>query len=934
MQQQRIEVAKKLEKVHSNLFILKKDDKEFLIQVGAALEKIVKEMKSDDAELTRVLHLCLEGLKAIYEKQIVEFDVVVNSIKNAIDVTRHALISDNNAEIELSTKKAWQDLWDTLYLNKSDHPMNMDSAEQTVSGPEPGIAETPEASSPEEPVSVQSQEIPMERATTLLEQPPSDESDSFESVNSNGAAEEEFDEAELAELTLNDAAATLVQIETSDKRGLKKVSEIIKRIIKRENYDDEIVDKMLDAISTLNELINGQPENPNILYGEASRHIETALELIESKELSPNENTNESAIDKKPEIKQSTPPPITPKASTGESQVTLAPPKATGTVVPVITSVFEPLPADADSSLIGEFITESREYIENSEAALLAMETNPDDDESVNIVFRAFHTIKGTSAFLGLAGISEFAHRAESFYSRIRDGEIKCIGGYADLSLQAVDMVKELIDNVERALSGAPLLKPANYDQLITILESPEQHGISNESNAQLDELASTETSSSSSTQDDAASRTLDLSAQTTNLRSQSNQQTQQSQQSLSKPTTESSVRVSTGRLDQLIDMVGELVIAQSMVAQDNIVSRNEHHELLKKVMHASKIVRELQDLTMLMRMVPLKPTFQKMARVVRDVARKSKKHVDFVSEGEDVEIDRNMVDLMNDPLVHMLRNSVDHGIEAPADRESIGKNRKGTVKLNAYHSGGSVVLEINDDGHGLDRERIVEKAITRGLIDSDNNMTDNDVYSLIFEPGFSTAKKVTDVSGRGVGLDVVKKGVERLRGRIEINSRPGEGTTFLLRLPLTLAITDGMLVKVGGQRYIVPTINIYMSFRPVLNNLSTIAGKGEMVMLRDTLMPLFRLHRLFNIDDAIEDPTQGLLVVVDDGERQCALLVDELLGQQQVVAKSLGSGIGKVQGISGGAILGDGRVGLILDTTEILTLARQSSDSVSLQNS
>jgi two-component system chemotaxis sensor kinase CheA len=237
----------------------------------------------------------------------------------------------------------------------------------------------------------------------------------------------------------------------------------------------------------------------------------------------------------------------------------------------------------------------------------------------------------------------------------------------------------------------------------------------------------------------------------------------------------------------------------------------------------------------------------------------------------------------------------------------------------------------LRDDGRGLDREKIVRKAIQQGLIATAEGLTDKDVYDLIFAPGFSTADRITDVSGRGVGMDVVRRNIEALRGRVEIQSRPGEGTTFLVRLPLTLAITDGMLVRVGSERYIVPTINIHLSFRPPRTTLSTVAGRGEMVMLRDEIMPLVRLHRVFGVTDAQEDPTEALLMVVGDGTQRTALLVDELLGQQQVVAKTLGDGLGRVPAISGGAILGDGRVGLILDVNELLSLARHGDPAEAL---
>jgi two-component system chemotaxis sensor kinase CheA len=272
-----------------------------------------------------------------------------------------------------------------------------------------------------------------------------------------------------------------------------------------------------------------------------------------------------------------------------------------------------------------------------------------------------------------------------------------------------------------------------------------------------------------------------------------------------------------------------------------------------------------------------------------------------------------------------MVRNALDHGVESPEERERAGKPRQGHVRLSAYQSGGSVIVELQDDGRGLVREKIARKAIEKGLIDSDKGLSDGDVFALIFAPGFSTADKLTDVSGRGVGMDVVKRNIESVRGRVDITSTPGEGTTFYVRLPLTLAVTDGMLVRVGGERYIVPTTNIHMSFRPEPSMLQSVGGRGEVVMLRGEVLPVVRLHRLFDVAGAEHDPTSALLMIVGDGrQRRSALLVDELVAQQQVVAKSLGDGVGAVPGIAGGAILGDGRVGLILDVAEIVALAQR----------
>ena len=386
----------------------------------------------------------------------------------------------------------------------------------------------------------------------------------------------------------------------------------------------------------------------------------------------------------------------------------------------------------------------------------------------------------------------------------------------------------------------------------------------------------------------------------------------------------ESTARVSTERLDSLINMVGELVISHSMISQDTELLDGRHPRIARNIAQTGKIVRELQDLTMALRMVPLKATFQKMARLTRDLSRKSGKNVQFLCEGEDTEIDRNMVESLNDPLVHMVRNAADHGIEPAEARASAGKPQTGTIRLRAFHSAGNVVISLSDDGQGLNRERIRAKAAERGLVDPNRPLSESETFDLIFLPGFSTAEKVTDVSGRGVGMDVVKRNVESLHGRIEVSSTPGQGSTFTLRLPLTMAITDAMVMRVGGVRYLLPTVTIEQSFRPAPGAVSTVAHRGEMVMLRGELIPIVRLHRLYGVPDAVQDPYSALLVSVETEDRRCAVMVDELLGQQQVVVKSLGHGLRHVPGVSGGAILGNGRVGLILDADGLCKLSRQ----------
>ena len=585
------------------------------------------------------------------------------------------------------------------------------------------------------------------------------------------------------------------------------------------------------------------------------------------------------------------------------------------------------VPADADTELLREFAQESLEHLAAAEMALLDLEAEPDDADAVNRVFRAFHTIKGVSGFLGLELVQRVAHLAEGLLDRARDGEIRVVGGYADLALQACDALRTIIEALADASPGQAMAVPEQVDALLAALADPEAAGVSSRGAAQVLRLGDILVAQGDV--DRGTVETIVREQGTTPIGQalvekklvKASQVAKALRTQISQSAAQATVRVTTERMDQLIEMAGELVIAQAMVAQDPEVVDGSR-SLVRKISHAGKIIRSLQDLTMALRMVPLRSPFRKMVRLVRDLARKSGKQVELVLEGEDTEIDRNMVEALGDPLIHMVRNSVDHGIEPPAERAAKGKPPGGTVVLRAYHSAGNVVIEAADDGRGLDRRRILAKAVERGLVEPGREMSDGEVLALIFEPGFSTAKQITDVSGRGVGMDVVKRNIEQLRGRVDAASQPGRGTTFTIRLPLTMAIADAMVLRVGKERYLLPAASIEQSFRPPEGSVSTLTGRGEMVMLRGDVMPVFRLHRLFGVPDAKTDPYQALLIVVEANVRRCALMVDALLGQQQVVIKSLGRALSSIPGVAGGAILGDGRVGLILDAAGIVRLA------------
>ena len=552
-----------------------------------------------------------------------------------------------------------------------------------------------------------------------------------------------------------------------------------------------------------------------------------------------------------------------------------------------------------DLPLVAEFVTEARGHIESAETAILAVEEHPDDLEAVNTIFRSFHTVKGVAGFLNLTQIGALAHAAENLLDLRRKGEIRLGSAAIDVILESIDLLKAMINDLEEAMkTGRPT---ADQPALARVLEhlaaciAGEAAGKARRAASPSTAQASTETPADKST-------------------------------GAREAPADATVKVTTQRLDSLIDTVGELVIAESMVRQDVKQAMGTDLRLARNISHLGKIARSLQELSMSMRMVPIQGVFQKMARLVRDLGRKACKDVELVQSGGETELDRNVVESIGDPLVHMIRNAVDHGIEAPDQRQAAGKPSVGRIELRACHQAGNIVIQVSDDGRGLNRQKIVQKAVAAGLVRQDQELSDAEAFDLIFAPGLSTADKVTDISGRGVGMDVVKRNIESLRGRVDIASTPSRGSTFTIRLPLTLAVIDGLIVQVGPQRYILPLTSTEQSLRPTAQQISTVHGRGEMINVRGALLPLFRLHRLFNVVPRTEDPTQVLVVVVQDNQRRCGLLVDDLLGQQQVVIKSLGDAVGKTKGVSGGAILGDGNVSLILDVPGLVQAATHTS--------
>jgi len=582
-----------------------------------------------------------------------------------------------------------------------------------------------------------------------------------------------------------------------------------------------------------------------------------------------------------------------------------------------------------DVSLVNDFIIEGIEYIDEIEINILNLEQDPENTDTINAIFRPFHSIKGVAGFLNLETIRDLAHNLENLLDKARNRELPVTPSLIDVVLDGADALKAMILQLKDEIESQPL-KPLGVD-LSSLAQRIRKAEKGEEDLPPKIKLGEILVNDGLVTQDD-VEQALEA-AQTPPPRKlgealieEGKVTPKQVSQALRKQTEQTSeastLRVDIRKLDDLIDMVGELVITQSMIQQDLSRQVNADKNLTRDISQFFRITSSLQRTSMSLRMIPIKQTFQRMSRLIRDLSKNAGKIINVEMSGEETEIDRNMVDEVYNPLVHMVRNAVDHGLETSEDRIKAGKSEKGLISLRAYHRGGNIVIEISDDGRGLNRQKIVDKAIKKGLIASADDLSDQDVFKMILLPGLSTAEKITDVSGRGVGMDVVKQAVEKLRGKIDIESAPGAGTSFVTSFPLTLAIIDGMMVKVGPEVYIVPTMAIRQTLRPARAQCNVIVNRAETVNVMGQLLPIVRLHDLFEIKSEKKDPWDAILVVVEGESRAKCLLVDEIIGKAEVVIKSLGSGLKHIKGVSGGAILGDGRIGLILDPEGMFELS------------
>jgi two-component system, chemotaxis family, sensor kinase CheA len=570
-----------------------------------------------------------------------------------------------------------------------------------------------------------------------------------------------------------------------------------------------------------------------------------------------------------------------------------------------------------DPEITAEFISEAIEHFEISDENLMILEKDPENEEAIASIFRAFHTIKGTTSFLGLVPLSKLAHKAENLLDEVRKKRLSFKGLVVDATFNAFDLLKIMIKQLEEALlAGKDFVPdPGLPDVLIQLTKALVV--TQDDSYHKERSLLGTENHEADKNLPEAYLVEGEITGthrETTTANSGSSSQAGK--------TVRQTMKIDADRIDLLLETIGELVIMESIVSRNATMRNGEFHDMDRNLAQLTKITRSLQDMSMSMRLIPIDTMFRKMSRLVRDLCKKTDKKIELIMEGKETELDKSMVEKLGDPLVHMIRNAVDHGIEETAQRIAEGKDPVGKIILKAYHQGGNIHIDISDDGRGLNKEKIIAKAIERGIIRGTENMSDEDIFALIFEPGFSTAQQVTDVSGRGVGMDVVKNNIESVRGNVRIVSEMGRGSTFTLVLPLTMAIIDGMIVRVGSERYILPLLSIIESFQPTREMISTVSGKGEMVPFRKRLLPLFRLSSLYDIYDAQTDPTKALVVVIEDTGRRIALLVDELLGQNQTVIKNLGEGLGDVEGIAGASIMPDGKPGLIIDVSGLVKLA------------
>ncbi len=557
---------------------------------------------------------------------------------------------------------------------------------------------------------------------------------------------------------------------------------------------------------------------------------------------------------------------------------------------------------DDMQELVQDFLVETNETIEALDHDLVELENDKHNLDLLNKIFRGAHTMKGSSSFLGFDKLAQVTHHAEEILNKLRKGDMVVTPEIMDVLLEFVDITKRVVADIETGNDTT------NIDEVTNKLKLANE-GRANEISPSADKKPAAEaapvaapTPPPAQKPDNAATRTV--------------------------APVEQTVRVDVSRLDSLLNLVGELVLSRNRLTQlsSDLEHKFENEYLIEQLIETTSQIgmntTELQLAVMKTRMMPIGKVFNKFPRMVRDLSRDSGKEIDLIISGEDTELDKSIIEEIGDPLIHMIRNSCDHGVEGPEVRVAKGKPRRGEVHLSAYHEGNHIVVEIRDDGSGMDADVLKQKAIQKGVITQEeaSGMDKNQAYALIFRPGFSTAEKVTNVSGRGVGMDVVRTNIEKLNGIISIESELGRGTTFYLKLPLTLAIIQALLVEVAGETFAVPLVSVIETVRITTDEIHSFEGR-EVLKLRDRVLSLVRLEEVFSLEEMTSEETY--VVVVALAEKQIGFIVDQLIGQEEIVIKPLGEYLGGNPGIAGATITGNGRVRLIIDVAGVMELAQ-----------
>jgi len=580
--------------------------------------------------------------------------------------------------------------------------------------------------------------------------------------------------------------------------------------------------------------------------------------------------------------------------------------------------------------IVDSFIVETNEILEELDHDLVELENKADDEALLNKIFRAFHTIKGTSGFLGLEKLTAVTHRGEDILNKLRKGEARLSSDLMDVILVAFDKIKELIiviendknENIdveqtvnflEKAIknleNNKPIEKTVVEEKPILVTEKVEQTYVESE----IEEIENEEVLEEKNEEND---------SQKNNKTSKEISVTKTPQ----RKNEDTSIRVDIERLDELLNIVSELVLGRNQLAQVNSEASLEYegsklaHDLAVATKQIDLMTNELQLVVMKTRMVKIGKVFNRFPRLVRDLSKEIEKDVNLVIKGEETELDKTLIEEINDPLVHLVRNSVDHGIETPEERNAKGKAPKGTLTLSATHEGNNVIISIEDDGKGINPKVIIAKAIEKKIITKEKaaDLSETEIFNLIFAPGFSTAAKVTNVSGRGVGMDVVRTNVSKLRGIINIESKVDEGTKIIIKLPLTLAIIAGMVVRSKKEILVIPLSSVVEVLRVHTDDIYSV-NNNQVIKVRNRVIPLVSIDKLLYNQEVEKVKIFQFIVIVGVAEKVFGIKVDEMIGQKEVVIKSLGSYLGNIEGIAGSSIMGDGRVVMILDIAELL---------------